>query len=493
MVAAVTLVTAGLVVAYAEWQLHRINKVHLHDIVRPGQSAQSRQPQVPRGSEGPPFTMLVVGSDTRAALTQPGDARFGSAQAVGGARSDTIILVRVVPATHQVALLSVPRDLWVPVPGLGHQRINAAINSGPDLLIRVLHDQLGVDINHYVDVDFDSFRQIADAVGGIQVYFPTKVRDQYSNLSVPAPGCYHLAGDQALAFVRSRDYEYFQNGEYHQEALSDLARIQRQQIFIRKLVKKAESAGLTDPLKLDGVISGVTNNLTVDSSFSVSDMVNLARVFHSVDPASILGTTLATSEDTLGSGADVLLPDLAQDRAQMAQFLALGSNRPDSTRSPGPHSTTAPAATTTTTTSATVAPSSIQVAVVNGAGVEGQAGRAATALRNLGFTVSSVSTAPTPNPDATTVGYGAGGEAAAATVAAHIGGATTVVADSSLSPSTVQVVTGGTFTGITSSTQPISSPTSTGSPSGPAPSTTTSTTYVLPGTPARQPPPACGS
>ncbi len=479
------LVVGVLVTTYTVVQLHRITKVKVPGIVKQGGTVQS-QPLDNAGRAGPPETVLLVGSDTRAGLNQPGDSQFGSAAAVSGARSDTIILARVAPATKELALLSIPRDLFVTIPGMGRQRINVAINKSPALLVETIHDQLGIDINHYVDVDFDSFRQITDAAGGVQVYFPTKVRDAFSGLRIPAPGCFNLTGDQALGFVRSREYQYYENGEYRQEAASDLARIQRQQIFIRKLIKKAESAGLSNPLALNGIISGLTKNLTVDSSFSVSDMVDLGKAFHSVDASTIAGSTLANTESILSDGAQVLLPDPAADRKQVDQFLALGMT-------PGTRSTTsttpssAPTATTTTVpTTTTVDPSTINVEVVNGSGVAGQAGQASAALGMIGFMVTSVSSASSDGSGPTEISYGSGGHAAAEAVAAHIGGQTTLSTDSALSASTVKVVLRSSFTGITSSTSSSSSSTATT-----VPATTTTSTYQLPGTPAARPVPAC--
>ncbi len=488
-----SLVVGALGVAYFEVQLHRINRVKVHGIVKPKPSAPSQQ-AAPTAPSGPPMTVLLVGSDTRA-LHLPGDSQFGSTDAVGGARSDTIILARVVPATKQLALLSIPRDLYVNIAGLGHQKINAAFNNGPDLLVQTIRDQLGIEINHYVDIDFDSFREITDAVGGVPVYFPTKVRDGYSGLQVAAPGCTSLNGAQALGFVRSREYEYYQNGEYHQEGASDLARIQRQQIFIRKLIKKAEATGLDSPLTLNGIVSGLTKNLTVDNTFSVSDLVSLAKDFHSVDASTIAGSTLATTESTLPDGEQVLLADPTSDTSQVQEFMALGTTPGSSSTS----STTAPSTTGTTTTvpvPTTVAPSSINVEVVNGSGVAGQAGQASADLGQIGFNVTSVSSAASIGSGPSEISYGSGGQAAAETVAAHIGGETTLSADSGLSAPTVRVVLRASFTGVSSAanfpSSTSSSPSDT-STSTTVPATTTTTPYVLPGTPAGQPVPTCGN
>ncbi|MDQ6840484.1 MAG: LCP family protein [Actinomycetota bacterium] len=494
---ALSLVVGVVGVVYAEVQIHRINRVKVRGIVTPHRGGQ--QAVANAGTRGPPMTVLLVGSDTRAALNQPGDSRFGSPSTVGGARSDTIILARVVPATNQLALLSIPRDLYVAIPGMGHQRINAAINTSPDLLIQTIHDQLGIDINHYVDVDFDSFRQIADAVGGVPVYFPTPVRDIYSGLRIPAAGCYNLSGEQALEFVRSREYEYYDKGAYHPEAASDLARIQRQQIFIRKLIKKAEATGLGNPLALNGIVSGLTKNLTVDNTFSVSDIVNLGSDFHSVDASAIAGSTLATTESTLSDGAQVLLADPASDQSQVRQFLALGATPPSSaTDSPTiPSAGSSPGTTTTTTAipSSTVDASTVNVEVVNGSGVAGQAGQASTALRQIGFMVTSVSSTDSRTSGSTEISYSSGGLALAQTVAAHIDGGTTLSSDAGLPASTVKVVLRSSFTGVTSSAGPASSasPSSDSSTSTTVPPTTTTTIYQLPGTPPGQAVPVCGN
>ena len=502
-----SLVAGALVVVYAEVQLHRIRHVPVRGLVMPGRSAQSRPPvgsPAAQASSGPPITVLIVGSDTRAGLNQPGDAGFGSASAVGGARSDTIILARIVPATKQIELLSIPRDLYLPIPGMGDQKINAAFNNGPDLLIQVIAQQLGIDVNHYVDVDFDTFRQVADAVGGVSVYFPTAARDFNSDLGVgtpgQVPGCVNLTGNQALAFVRSREYQYYEGGEWHQEAASDLARIQRQQIFIRKLINKAESTGLTNPLQLSGVISGVTKNLTVDSALSTTDMLALAKDFASVNAGSIPGITLATYAETLSSGEEVLEPETSQDKAQIAQFLALGTTSSSSgstttTTTPGGGT---PGATTTTTTAppTTVAPSSVAVEVANGTRVAGQATQTSEQLRSLGFDVTATVDASTANTGPTEILYGADAQTEAQTVAAYVEGPTTLVASSDLGSSSVELVTGSGFTGITSTpsasgSSSSSSTSSTTSTTTPA-STTTSTTYVLPGTPTGQAVSSCG-
>jgi LCP family protein required for cell wall assembly len=519
VVVALSIVAGGLTIGYTEYRLHQIKRVHINDVVAAGKTKQSHVVKGQPASAGPPETFLIVGSDTRAGLDQSGDSAYGSAAAVGGARSDTIILARVVPATKQIALLSIPRDTYLDIPGLGMSKINAALGVSPNLLVQVIESTYGIDINHYVDVDFDSFKDIADALGGVEVYFPTKVRDVNAGLYINAPGCVNLTGSLALAFVRSREYTWDDDGVWVQEGESDLARIQRQQIFIRLLAAKAQSEGLGDPLTLNGIISGLTKNLTVDDTLSNKDLITLASTFRHVDAANITGWTMPTYASTVPTSEgpeDILVPEKAEDQAMVAQFLAFGltpaatptttvaspTTGRSTTSASGRSTTSTTNRAVTTTTSSTVPASSVEVTVENGSGLTGQAGTTASGLEAAGFDVVGTETASSFGRTASVVEYGAGEEAAADTVAAHLEGRVTTEEVAGLG-SGVVLYTGSLLTGVrttvssTSGTTPGSSggltpasattvPVTTTSPAATTttvPATTT-TTYVLPGTPA---------
>ena len=479
---AAALVLAGTAFGYAEWRLSQIGRVHVKSLTAVGHDRQSTKIAAGTSSAGPPETILLVGSDSRAALAGTASAnQYGTSAQVGGARSDTIILVRLVPATKQIELLSIPRDLWVPIAGLGHQKINAALGVGADLLISTIKAQFGIDVNHYVDIDFQSFKDISNAIGGVGIYFPTPVRDaEETDFSVPAAGCVSLVGDQALAFVRSRMYQYYLDGSWHQEGLSDLARIQRQQLFIRKMVGKAERTGLANPVTLNEIVGALTKNLTVDDSFSVSSMLKLVGAFSSVNPASIQGLTLPTYPETLPGPVDVLMPEPAQDHAMVQQFLDLGRRAPPQPRTTTP---TAPVPTSSVPTT-TIAPSTISVAVDNGSGVTGQAGGAASALRRAGYQVTGVGTASSYEHATSVIEYGAGQEGPAAQLQASVGGGATLEQVGGLGTGLV-LITGRSFTGIAAAPGGQAPPTT----ALPATTTTTvpattTTTYALPGTPA---------
>jgi LCP family protein required for cell wall assembly len=169
------------------------------------------------------LTFLVVGSDSREGLDDL--TNFGVA---GGERSDVIMLVRL-DNEGQAQMLSIPRDLWVDIPGNGKNKINSAYSfGGPQLLIQTLKQELGVEINHYVEIDFVGFMELIDEVGGIDIFFPNPARDESSGLEVEA-GMQRLDGKQALAYARSRKYQELQDGKWVGVDANDIGRTTRQQ------------------------------------------------------------------------------------------------------------------------------------------------------------------------------------------------------------------------------------------------------------------------
>jgi polyisoprenyl-teichoic acid--peptidoglycan teichoic acid transferase len=489
VVTLLAIIGVGGAYGYAQWRLGQIKRVAVPNVKPVGKTAQSQC----NGCSIPPFTMLVIGSDSRN-LGAGGSAAFGSDTSVEGQRSDSIILVRVVPKTKSLAILSIPRDTIEPIPGYGTTRINTAFNTGsPSLLVTVLSQDFGIDVNHVAIFNFDTFRAVADAVGGVEQYFPTPAKDDFSLLSIPAAGCYNLTGDQALAFVRARHYEYYQNGEWHYEAESDLARIQRQQAFIKKMIVKSESQ-LTNPIAINDVVGAVVKNLTVDSGFSTSLLLELAKDFHSVDAATVPSLTLPNYPYTTAGGAAVLGLQQPQANQAIAAFNSFGNTPPPrpvkktTTKKPAPTTTT-----TVTTPPVTVANSSVNVEVANGTGIAGQAGQLSQALQALHYNATVNQNSPGSTYAKTTIQYAPDSLTAARQLAAEIPGGATLVESAALTPTTfnVQVITGASYTvaGGHGSGAASGSTTSTSS-------TTTATTvpgtnsgvYELPG--STGPPPA---
>jgi LCP family protein required for cell wall assembly len=224
---------------------------------------------------------LLVGSDTREGA-DPGSPDFGgigAADEVGGRRSDTIMVLRFDPGTNSGALLSLPRDLFVPIAGTGKKnRINSAYSAGPDVLVRTVQESLGIPVHHYVEIDFNGFKRMVDAVGGVQVWFDYPSRDKHTGLFVEQTGCVRLDGVQALQFARSRYFEQFRDGQWQQDAASDLGRIDRQQEFLRNALSKAIREGSTSPITATKLVNTAVENLKVDDSLDLWGLANRVRV-----------------------------------------------------------------------------------------------------------------------------------------------------------------------------------------------------------------------
>lgn len=455
IVTALSLLSAGGAYGYVQWRLGQIKRVGVGGLHTQGHSPQSRGD----GSSIPPFTLLAIGSDTRN-LGAGASAQFGSASAVGGSRSDSIILIRVVPKTRSLALLSIPRDTLVPIPGYGTTRINTAFNSGnATLLVQVLQQDFGIEVNHVVEFNFDTFEQIANAVGGVEQWFPTPAKDAFSLLNVPA-GCVNLTGAQALGFVRSREYQYYLNGAWHFQLFpeSDLARIQRQQAFARDLVKKAKSKfGPTSVFELNNLIGSITRNLTIDKSFSNSLLLSLAQDYRSANLSTIPSYTFPAVNSTSVPGA--LDPRMTQGRAVIQEWLDVGQPPPAA-----PPATPGPSTPPTTV----VAPSSVAIEVLNGSGVGGQAGTAGQDLTGAGYHVTVSGDAPNFGLTTTQIQYAPDALAAARQLQSQLVGASTLVEDSALTPTpyNLELITGQNFAGLKGAGQGPSS-------AGPAPTTTT--------------------
>jgi polyisoprenyl-teichoic acid--peptidoglycan teichoic acid transferase len=460
------LLAVGLAYGYVTWRNGQINRIGVNGLIGGQNSAQ-------------PMTILLVGSDTRANLKTAQDKKtFGVVQDAGGQRSDTLMLLHLDPATKSASLMSIPRDLYVPIPGTNRRdRINTTFDKGPDLLIQAIHDDLGIEVNHFAEVDFSSFRGIVNSVGQVHIYFPTPARDTYSGLNITRAGCYGLNGDQSLSYVRSRHYEYYIKGSWHNEAESDLARIRRQQDFIKKMAKKSVAQGLTSPLKLNGVIASLASNLTVDSGFHLSDMVGLAKRYRSFDPNNLISTTLPTTPAVIGGG-DVLLLKQPDAQQMIDGFLGV---------SPAPTATTLPIP-------SNITPAGIRVKVENGSGRNGQANSVATALRQSGFVVTGTGAADSYRYITPVVRYATGQQDKGRYVQSLVIGGAQLQPDPTLTSADVALITGASYSGLHPiGAQAAQSGRSTGTTlAATAPTTpTTPTIPPIPGTPSDVPLPPC--
>jgi LCP family protein required for cell wall assembly len=291
IVATAGVLLATCTAAFAYWYSH-----HLYDRIRkislPPGLTRHRPIPLPNGASaqaapgplGPemPVNILVVGSDTRSDLNAKDYAHYGNPSQVAGQRSDTIMVMRIGP-TGAVQAMSIPRDLYVEIPGTRHyDRINTTFNVGPALLVKTIETDLGIPIDYYAEIDFSGFRKVVFALGGIETCFPGPERDSYSGLNIRSAGCRNLDPNTALAYVRARHMEIQKpNGEWYYDPTSDFGRMQRQQEFIKQVANKAKSMGLGNPLRINSVLQSLPDAFTIDSRMSFNQMLRLARRFRS--------------------------------------------------------------------------------------------------------------------------------------------------------------------------------------------------------------------
>jgi len=379
----------------------------------------------------PGGNFLLIGSDSRAFVDTSNDVRqFGSAQQTTGQRSDTIMVAHVEP-NGTALLVSFPRDLWVDIPQIGHAKINAAFNAGPQRVIETIESDFDIPISHYLEVDFAGFRRIVDAIGSIPIYFPAPARDVKSGLYQYQAGCRHLNGDQALAYVRSRYYESLQNGRWSYDPTSDLGRIKRQQYFLRTLAQQTLHTAESQPWRASSIAGTMLANLQRDPTLGFSSLRALAYAFH--NPGGVETLTLPTSRHFF-DGQDALVLDEAQAAPLLARLRTGGSGG-----APAGNSSTA----------ARVSPGSVHVAVRNGSGRTGEGARAVANLRRLGFAaISPATNADRTDYAVTEVRYAPAARAGADLVLASLGGAGRLVQSSTGSGVDVELVIGRDYHGL---------------------------------------------
>jgi polyisoprenyl-teichoic acid--peptidoglycan teichoic acid transferase len=406
---------------------------------------QIRSVKVPglhKSSSGRPFNLLVVGSDSREGLDDADGSRYGD---VGGQRNDTTLVVRVEPARKRVSMLSIPRDLVVPIAGTGAEdRINAAFTEGPGQLVKTIEQNFGVPIHHYVLIDFDGFRAIVDALGGIDVRFPYPSRDAKSGLDIREAGCRHLNGGRALALARSRYFSYQVDGVWHSDPWADLGRIRRQQAFLQALVKAALDNGLTNPVRANAFVGSLVHEVTKDSALRVGDVIRTGASFRSFSPSKLATYTLPVTVSTDHPLGDVLL--LKQPDADTVVNAFLGRAAPAQEAAPG-----------------AAAPANTQVSVLNALGTAGLAASTATQLRRSGYRIGTVGNAPTADLPRSQIAYGPGRLADAKILATTVIGGARLIEDSTLTPSNLTLVLGPGFAGIRPLTAASGSATGSGS------------------------------
>jgi LCP family protein required for cell wall assembly len=326
----------------------------------------AREPDAPTTTTPPTFppadpaakNFLITGADNGACIDpdSPFAGAFGDRQDMGE-RSDTIMVFRVDPSASRVAVLSFPRDLYVTIAGSGNEaRINSAYERDePQRLIDTIYDNFGVGVDHFIQVDFCAFKTLVDAVGGVSVPFEFPARDTHTGLNVPTTGCFKFDGEHALAYVRSRYYEYEDppgSGNWKQDQSFDLGRISRQQDFLRRTLSSVLAKGPFNPRVARGLIKSATQYIVTDSGLSPAKLLEFAGVLDDVRPQGILTYQIEATPREV-SGASVLEPQIDGENMQavLAMFRGETSLADAPTQVFGSTTTAVPRPTPPTTTS----------------------------------------------------------------------------------------------------------------------------------------------
>lgn len=331
-----------------------------------------------------PFNTLLVGSDSREGLTEEEQLAYG-AEEVGGQRADTIILAHVDPSNNRVTMIQFPRDLYVPIDGSSSNKVNTALMGGPSPLVRTIEDLTGLEINHYAQINIAGFRDIVDAIGGVEICIPDPIPfDPKTGIEVPEEetGMVKFDGERALRFVRSRNY-----------ATGDFERIANQQKFMSAALRKVTSTStFFRPNRIIALYKAVGDNLVLDEGTKLSRLRSIAQRLRSFDPDTYEAYIVPNLGTTTNEAGSVVLPD---EESMQVMFDAVADNESPADADGVPD----------------VDPASIKVGVYNGSGIEGAADSAAveldaaTTLGESGIQILEIGNAPRTDFAKTVVRY----------------------------------------------------------------------------------------
>ena len=319
--------------------------------------------QIPRvevdalAASSSPMHVLITGSDSRAGLSRDEQNALTTGQDDGSAeRTDTILLMTIQGG--EVALLSFPRDLWVQRCDGSMGRINVAqAIDGPGCLVDTVRRLSGLDVQHYIGVTFGGFRDVVDAVGGVEVCLEDPISDRDAGIDLPA-GCQVLDGTDSLGYVRVRKID------------NDLQRVQRQQAFVQALAREiARPATLLNPIKVWELSGSAGGAVVADQRLGALDLVRLGFGARGLASGNAVTHTVPTDPRTTSGGAAVLDARAGEAEALFARF-ASGSVFAEAGDEP--------------------IPADIRVEVLNGARTDGLAGRVAGLLEDRGYDVTGV-------------------------------------------------------------------------------------------------------
>lgn len=327
-IVALTAVASGTAGSYFVRNVtDNVTQVEIGSLTPKGDNPTASTEEPVDDSPKPIENYLLVGNDSRDGA-DPNDADYGgigSEAKTQGLNSDTIMVLRFDPNSGRSALLSIPRDTWVEVrtEPTFTDRINGAFGEGRDVLVKTIQLDLGIPINHYVEVDFAGFKTMVDAIGGVSLYLPYPVRDSHTGLGIEQAGCVTLDGVQARQWVRSRYLQYKKNGKWVSDESSDYGRMSRQQDFLqRAFAKVIEKA--SNPIVASQVLKAATDSLTVEQGYDIAALAKLGR---RLAGATLDTYTLPTNPATI-KGKSVLEIDAERAAPILTYFKGVTNEAP---------------------------------------------------------------------------------------------------------------------------------------------------------------------
>ena len=261
------------------------------------------------GPAGPPRTLLLIGTDSAVGM-DPNDPAAQRDTSSGVALADVIMLVRIDPGLRRAAVLSIPRDLYLPIyrdgvpireEKLASSLIVGGIGRGAPTLVETISRNFDVPIHDFVLVDFAGFVQVVDELDGIPMWFDQPIRDVASGLSIPEAGCHVLDGSSSLAFVRSRRLEAFVGGRWRRVGVSnDLERNDRQQDFITLALERLVDRGARSVLVRNDLIEAGADAVILDERLTLRTLLDIGRAFSDFQPTDLERYSLPVVDAIIG-------------------------------------------------------------------------------------------------------------------------------------------------------------------------------------------------
>lgn len=271
-----------------------------------------------------PFNVLLVGSDSRAGLTEEEKESFGADDKtaegpVTGERADTLILAHIDPETNRITMVQFPRDLYVPIAGGEENKINSALqgSDGRTTLVQTVKDLTGLPVNNYAQVNIAGFRNLVDAINGVKICITEPIPfDEQTGIEVTEEELpvVEFDGERALRFVRSRNFP-----------TGDFQRIQNQQKFLSAAIGKITSVGTFLNLgRFRRLYSAAQDNVKTDDETGLMELYDILKNFQTFNPDDYEAYTVPNlGATTTEGGVSIVPPDLA---TMEVMFEAIGDN-----------------------------------------------------------------------------------------------------------------------------------------------------------------------